>query len=144
MKKTPLTVIALLLAVVLGAGITWAIIHIRFTNATIDNLDDAFYAFVIKEPHDVPSVEEFKTALDSVKSNSPQDTNVSFCFQLEGEKEPLEYGPQDPPCQDQNQPNMPALTHKIYSVSPLDIVEVVSKIGGKVASTPTPTPTPTP
>ena len=89
MKKTPLTVIALLLAVVLGAGITWAIIHIRFTNATTDNLDDAFYAFVIKEPHAVPSVEDFKTALDSVKAIVRRTQTSAFAFNSRARRHPL-------------------------------------------------------
>jgi hypothetical protein len=140
MKNTPLTVIVILLAALLGAAITWAIVHKHLI--VNDNLDDAFYAYIVKEPHTVPSVKDFKQALESVQTNSSQDINVSYCFQLEGEEKPLEYGPQDPPCE--NQPNMATLTHKIYSVNPSDIVTVVSTIGAKMTTTPTPTPTPTP
>jgi len=139
MKKTPLTVIALLLlAALAGAGITWVIIHKRLT--TTDNLDDAFYAFVIKEPHTVLSVKGFKDALNSVQNNNGQDTNTSYCFELDGEL--LQYGPPDAECVG-SQPRTPALTHKIYAVSPWDIALVASQIDGKVgASGTTPTPTP--
>jgi hypothetical protein len=139
MKTTPLTVIALLLlAALAGAGITWVIIHKRF--ATTDNLDDAFYAFVVKEPHNVVSEKGFKDALNSVQNNGQQDINTSYCFELDGEL--LQYGPPDSDCI-ASQPHSAALTHKIYAVSAWDIAKVAVEIDGKVAaSTTTPTPTP--
>lgn len=140
MKKTPLAIIVALLAALAGAGITWAVIHARLPNTT--GLDDAFYALIVKEPHTVPNVDKFKDALTFVQHNGQQE--VSYCFQLDPEEKPLEYGPQATPCQNVSHPNMPALTHRIYAVSPWDIGAVAIQIGEKATPTPPPTPTPTP
>src|SRR3954447_268384 len=131
MNKIAPTLIVALLAAVVGAGITWLVIHKRIPNT--DNLDDAFYALIIKEPHAVTSPDKFKNALSSVQNNSSQDINVSYCFELEGEEKPLEYGPQDPEGCAVSQPRMPALTHKIYAVSPWDIVQVASQVKEKIS-----------
>jgi hypothetical protein len=139
MKKTPLTVVVVaLLAALAGAGITFAIIHIRFP--AMKGLNDSFYALVIKEAHSVKNVKDFTAVLDSLKTNTPDDENVSYCFQLEGQPTPLEYGPQETPCASLTQPKMPALTHKIYAVSAWDVAKVAFEVDGKIAPTPTPTP----
>jgi hypothetical protein len=138
MNKTPVTVIVALLAAVVGAAIALLITHKDIP--TTKNLDDAFYAFVVKEPHTVPNTTDFKDALNAVQKNSGDDMKTSYCFDLEGESKPLEYGPQgDTPCAP-SEPRMPALTHRIYAVSESDIEKVASQIDGNVTPTPTPTP----
>ena len=142
MNKAPLTVIVALLAALAGAAITFLITHKDLP--TTKNLDDAFYAFVVKEAHTVPDADAFKNALNAVQKNSGDDMKTSYCFELEGEPKPLEYGPQgDAPCLP-SEPRMPALTHRIYAVSASDIEKVASQIDGNVTPTPTPTPTATP